>query len=122
MIFTPRELKLIERLREEEKYSRSFPLKSRWLALAVGVITALLCVHHGYAFNALLQRPAHPLTSSDAWELIRFWNLCAGNFLLSLYCFARAIRYWHGDTARTLLLRLLDEREKDMKKDAPGRI
>ena len=103
MQLTALEHRMVERMRKQERQWRW----ARWLTLFMGVFQAatgiaVLCVimpriesgREDMASSALILSLSYP-----------FILLCAGSATLFL---CLAIRDWHGNTTRTLLLRLLD--------------
>lgn len=110
MTFTPKELKLIQRLRNEDQWSRT----NRWVWPVAGAASALFGAYWVYDIRTFINQPPHALTSSDAWHLVSLCSRCLFHFFFSAFCLRTTIRGWYGDPTRTLLLRLLDERDKDI--------
>jgi ABC-type spermidine/putrescine transport system permease subunit I len=108
MQFTPKELRHIQRLRKQERQWSW----TRWALLAIGVMSAALCVAFGYFVSLLIRDSQHQFTSGDALVFALFWTKCCVYFLLSTWSFVTVITKWHGDAGRTLTLKLLEEHEK----------
>ena len=111
MEFTPQEMKLIERLRKEE---RRWP-RSRWILL--GMAAFILAV-----YGCILAQIIGVLQSGeprdDATFMVAFfWPKCLVGFCFAVYFIVWAIRDWHGDVKRMLLLRLLDAQQRETRKD-----
>jgi hypothetical protein len=108
MQFTPQELKLIERLRKQE---RRWP-RTRWILLGMA---AFLLAAYGYIayrlFGTLGSETFSPADSALLfalfWPKVLLMAVMAGAFI------ALAVRDWHGNVHRMLLLRLLDTHQKE---------
>src|SRR5882672_2953794 len=111
MQLTPQESKLADRLRRRD---RRWP-RDRWILLVVGVFV-LLCYAYILA-SAYRQFDFQNLQSADILLFAMIWPKCLMMFLFGAYFIAWAIRDWHGNANRKLLLRLLDEQLKG--DDAP---
>jgi len=109
MQFTPQEAKLIERLRKRE---RRWP-RDRWILL-VGAV--FLLAGYGYVLArvvGLLQSESFSEIPGATFLVVAiFWPKCLLAFCLGGWLIGLAIRDWHGNVHRMLLLRLLDEQEK----------
>ena len=106
MELTPQEIKMIERLRKQQ---RQWKL-TRWIVLALGILSAAGCVIFGYFFYRIIFESSQAQPDWAAVLLvIFFWTKCVFYFLFSIWCFATVISKWHGDTNRVLLLKLLDK-------------
>jgi hypothetical protein len=112
MEFTPQELKLIAKLREQE---RRWP-RRRWILLGMAAFSLVVygVVAH-YLFSTLDFRIFSPADSAMlvavCWPIILPMVLVAGAFL------ALAIRDWQENVQRMLLLKLLDAQEATKDKD-----
>lgn len=112
MRFTPQEMKLIERLRKQE---RRWP-RTRWILLGMA---AFILVAYGYVayllFSTLGSETASPADSALLfaifWPKVILMLVGAGAFI------ALAIGNWHGNVHRMLLLRLLDAQQKESGRD-----
>ena len=112
MQFTPREMKLIERLRKQERH---WP-RTRWILLGMA---AFILVAYGYVayllFSILDSQTFSPMDSALVfafiWPKLLLMTVMAGAFI------ALAIRDWHGNVNRMLLLRLLDAHQKETETD-----
>ena len=111
MQFTPRETKLIERLRKQE---RRWP-RMRWALLAAGVFAAccytyiLIALYHTLHFDTL-----------PSYEVLFFamlWPKCLLGMILAGWLIAWPISNWHGNVSRMLLLRLLDAQQSQKAPD-----
>jgi hypothetical protein len=106
MNFTPQELKLIERMRRDE---RRWP-RSRWAIVAAGVLLAadstfglVACCVTDFGDDAQFQL-----------ALLLPTSLLMAGFAAGLI--AWAIRDWHGEVKRMLLPRLLDAQQNQTAK------
>ena len=108
MQFTPQELKLIERLRKQE---RNWP-RTRWILL---VVAALGFAGYGYVAVFLLSTLDSQTTSpADSALLVAvFWPKALLMMIIASGFIALAIRDWRGNAHRMLLLRLLDAHQKE---------
>jgi hypothetical protein len=113
MELTRREEKLIERLRKQE---RQWP-RLRWFVVGTGVF-ALLC--SGFIAIELVQHIDTMLNVDDdvmsrGWLLgfALFWPKCLIYFGFGAFLIIWAIKDWHGNANRVLLLKLLEARRQD---------
>ena len=112
MQFTPQEMKLIERLRKQE---RRWP-RTRWILVGMA---AILLAAYGYVayllFGTLDSRTFSPADSALLfavyWPKVILMAVMAGAFI------ALAVRDWRGNVHRMLLLRLLDAHQKETDRD-----
>ena len=112
MQFTPQEMKLIERLRKQE---RRWP-RTRWILLGMA---AFILAAYGYVayllFSTLDSQTFSPADSALLfalyWPKALLMTVMAGAFI------ALAVRDWHGNVHRMLLLRLLDAHQKEIVRD-----
>src|SRR2546430_1224046 len=111
MELTQQEQRMVERLRKQERQWRW----ARWTTLLVGVFSAGVCF---FISSLVLPRiQSEKDMASTAFILaITFPAILifAGNATM---CLALAFRDWHGNTARVLMLRLVDESAKRKAKD-----
>jgi amino acid permease len=112
MQFTAQEMKLIERLRKQE---RRWP-RTRWILL---VMAAFGLAIYGYVayflFSTLDAQTFSPADSAllfaVLWPKALLMAVIAGAFI------ALAVRDWRGNVHRMLLLRLLDAHQKETNRD-----
>jgi hypothetical protein len=114
MELTPRELKKIERLRKQE---RQWPL-TRWFMLVGGIITAIEFL---FLLGLLFHQLFLTLNDTSAFGSIFFsvnilmfaihWPTCLAVLYISGWSIITAIRDWHGNINRILLLKLLDAQQ-----------
>jgi hypothetical protein len=108
MQFTTQETKLIDRLHKQERNWA----RSRWIQ--VGVAVAILAVT-GYTahllFGTLNSEVISPADSALLFVL--FWPKVILGVGLAGVLIGLAIRDWHGNVQRMLLLRLLTAQQKD---------
>jgi hypothetical protein len=109
MQFTPQEIKLVERLRKRE---RCWP-RTRWVLLAAA---AFVFVVYAYVLaqlvDGLQSNTFSEIPGAMALIVAVFWPKCLLGFCIGFYLVGLAIRDWHGNVERMLLLRLLDEQQK----------
>jgi len=107
MQFTPKDMKLVERLRKQE---RRWP-RDRWILLLVGIF-ALAC--YGYILISMYYRlDFQNLQPAEVLLFAVFWPKCLIMFLFGTYFIVWAIRDWHGNANRKLLLKLLNDKLTD---------
>src|SRR6185312_14270996 len=105
MEFTRQEMKLIERLRKQDRQWRW----ARWLVLAMGILSIGACAMFGYVFHLLVSESAQGHLDSVSISFIcLFWTKCCFYFVFGVWCFVTVAVKWHGDVNRMLLLKLLD--------------
>jgi len=110
MEFTSQEMKLIGRLRKQDRQW----IWARWLVLLMGVFSTVASAVMGYFLHSLLseweQQGLH--TSTTVFLTILIWTKCCFYLGFGFWCFVTAIVKWHGDVNRMLLLRLLDAQQE----------
>jgi hypothetical protein len=109
MQFTPPELKMIERMRKQEcRWPRA-----RWVLLIGSVF---LLAGYGYILARLvmllLSDSFAEIPGATALIIAVFWPKCLLGICIGAALIGLAIRDWHGNVQRMLLLRLLDEQQK----------
>jgi hypothetical protein len=112
MQFTPQEMKLIERLRKQD---RCWP-RIRWFIL--GMIVFFLAVYGCIAyflFNTLDSETVSTPNASLVFAI--FYAKAIFMTAVAVGLLAFTIRDWHGNVQRMLLLRLLDAQQKESAKD-----
>jgi hypothetical protein len=117
MQFTPQETRLIAKLR---KQNRQWP-RTRWLVLAIAVLSIFVCVGWGYfVYSLTLASNTSPLDSGDFFVIALLWTKCCLWFWIGTWALVTVSTKWHGDVNRMLLLRLLDAQEKQQVGDDHG--
>lgn len=108
MQFTPQELKLIERLRKQERMWN----RTRWILLAMGVLTIGVYAYIAiWIFGAL---GSEELSADDQALIVAFfWPKVLFGNLLAAVLIGLAVRDWRGNAMRMLVLRLLEDHQKD---------
>ena len=117
MQFTPQEMKLIERLRRQE---RQWP-RARWLLLATGIFVPVCYTPILVRFFGTLRLDETPQVENLVWKLFNFllfYPTCLIGFCLAAWLITLAIIHWHGNAHRMLLLKLLDAQPKETSRDA----
>ncbi len=108
MQFTARELRLIERLRKQE---RKWP-RGRWYLLVTAILTYAIYGYIGYYLIETLG--SDKISKDDATMMVAlFWPKCILMFAVASWLLVLAIRDWHGNVNRMLLLKLLDEHTQE---------
>ena len=108
MQFTAKETRLVERLRKEE---RRWPFL-RWVMLAIGALSLVLCTGWGWILYKLVHEGGRDrLDSMDFFVIVMLWTKCCIWFVIGVWSMSRAWAKWSGDPNRALLLRLLDEHQ-----------
>jgi uncharacterized membrane protein len=103
--FTPNEMRLIERLRKQERQWRW----ARWMMLTMGACFIILCAFYGYALHFLISESRGHLDSDAVFLMMLFWTKCCMSFFFGIVFFIKAGTNWHGDANRKLLLRLVND-------------
>jgi hypothetical protein len=117
MQFSQREIKLIEKLRKQE---RQWPW-TRWVVLAMGALSMIEVALGGYFLSLALTGSGadHP----DSGEVLVIALVVTKGilmFLFAIWCFVVAFRDWHGNVRQLLFLKLLDAQEKETNIDVRG--
>ena len=102
MQFTPQEMKLIARLRKQERQWR----RLRWVMLGLS-----LFITGCYAYlGILVYRHLHwgALTTEDAVLIAVYWPKILLAMCLAAWFIVWPLTSWHGNATRLLLLKLLD--------------
>ena len=116
MQFTPRESKLIERLRREERH---WPYL-RWVMLAIGTLSLIVCTGWGWILYKLVHEGARDhLDSMDVFVIVMLCTKCCIWFVIGVWSVSTAWAKWRGDSNRALLLRLLDGHQVEHVADSP---
>ena len=118
MQFTHQELKLVERLRKQE---RQWP-RQRWWMLAAALISAVnLVLWGGLLFTTVLAGFDDSRTSREelAIYVAVLFPKCLMWAGITAWLFAKLFTEWHGNVNRMLLLKLLDAQQKDSVKSDP---
>lgn len=112
MEFTSHELKLIERLRKQE---RQWP-RARWILLVSGVLGIIA---YGY-FSFWVIHFIEPGSFGEGEVLLFafFWPKCLLMVCIAGFLLGWAIRDWRGNTNRVLLLKLLNAQMSQMGRDS----
>jgi hypothetical protein len=103
MQFTAKELKLIERVRKEERQRRRW----RWFLLALCLLWIINAALWSYLFSQLFPLP-DPLPDSDVPVILVLWTQCLALVFLWIVTTKECVLQWRGDVERRLLLRLLE--------------
>src|SRR5258708_4963122 len=119
MQFTPREMKLIERLRKQE---RQWP-RLRWVLLAGGLLCTVALGLYGHTLFSLVSglNSAEPTSADTVLAIAIFFPKCLVHLAIATWAFAKASTDWHGNANRMLLLRLLDARQNQTTNDKGAR-
>jgi hypothetical protein len=109
MQFTPQETKLIGKLQKEERRWGYL----RWFTLAIGLLSIIVCTGWGWILYKLVHESSRDhLDSSDVFVILLLWTKCCMWFVIGTGAFVTACTKWHGDVKRMLLLRLLEDHQK----------
>ena len=109
MQLTPRETKVIERWRKQE---RLWP-RTRWILIGLG---AAFFACYGY-LAYLLFSTLDPETFSPADSALMFavfWPTVILMSVVGAKCVVTVVMDWHGNVQRRLLLKLLDVHQKEI--------
>jgi len=114
MELTSQELKQLDRLRKQE---RQWP-RTRWIMLTAGVFNAAI---YGYVMGMVVHRLFHSGNDpASTGELFSSFNIFLFAFIWPLFLLmichsgwfiVEAIRDWHGNINRRLLLKLLEAQQ-----------
>jgi hypothetical protein len=102
--FTADEIKLIERLRKQDRQWRW----ARWLMLTIGTFSIGMCAFCGWALHSLIVESRGRLDSDAVFLMILFWTKCCMYFFFAIAFFIKPAMNWRGDANRKLLLKLID--------------
>jgi hypothetical protein len=112
MEFTPHELKLVQRLRKQE---RKWP-RTRWVLIGMAAFGFAVYGYVGYVlFSSLDSKTFSPADCALLFAV--FWPKALLIMVGASWFIVLAIRDWHGNVERMLLLRLLDAHQKQTEKD-----
>ena len=114
MEFTPKETRLIKRLRKQERQWHW----ARWFVLGLGASSIVLCAMFGFLLHSLVSESARQLDPLSVFFIVLIWTKCCMYFLFAVWFLSLAWSKWHGDGNRTLLLKLLDAQQQETDKDA----
>jgi hypothetical protein len=105
MQFTPRELKLVERLRKQE---RQWP-RLRWAILAIGLLaTADLALYGRTLFSLASELNSGPTSPDTVLAVAVLFPKWLVQIAIATWALSKAFTDWQGNARRMLLLRLLD--------------
>jgi hypothetical protein len=111
MELSHQEQRMIERLRKQERQWHW----ARWAALASGILSAGLC---GFILCFILPRVQSGTDMAGAaFGLALMFPMVLVFAQIAAIGLALVIRDWHGNTTRTLLLRLVDDSTKRAAED-----
>jgi hypothetical protein len=119
MEFTPRETKLIARLRKQERQW----VWLRWWLLAGGLLCTVALALYGHTLFSLASglNSAEPTSPDTVLAIAIFFPKCLVLLASITWAFGKAFSDWHGNANRMLLLRLLDAQQKQMTHDKDAR-
>jgi len=112
MHFTTQEMKLIERLRKQE---RRWP-RTRWILIGMAAFTLAI---YGYITHLLFSTVGSGTFSpaDSAFLFALYWPEVFFLAVMAGACLALAVRDWRGNVRRMLLLKLLDAQQKETDQD-----
>jgi len=102
MEFTPDESKVIERLRKQERKWK----RDRWIVLVVGAF--IFITYSWIVLRMTREMELDSFGEVDILPVAVFRPKCLLMFCVATYFICWAIRDWHGNANRRLLLRLLE--------------
>jgi len=105
--FNDEEQWMVASLRKRERDWRCW---GKWLTLLCGVASGLCCLYSVYVLAKLPSEWQFPEARRLAVITSRMFIflVTVGLGVISVYMISFAIRDWHGNTTRTLLLKLID--------------
>jgi len=107
MEFTPQELRLIERLRKQER-------QWRWLRWALLALSLFVLGCYGYIGVSLYHRLHwEALTAEDSFLVAIYWPKILLAICLAAWLAVWPLTSWHGNATRMLLLKLLERAESE---------
>ena len=84
----------------------------RWVMLAMGVFSSLVCTFWAYIpYRLVHEGNGGQLDSFAVFIIAMEWTKCCMFFVLGAWCFITAWSKWRGDVNHMLLLRLLDAQQ-----------
>jgi hypothetical protein len=118
MQFTQQEMRLVERLRKDE---RLWP-RRRWWMLGLGIFIE---VCYAFLVVSMMGHLAHAQAAKDAFvlgglliDIIMLWPKSLVMLFVGAVLIGWVIRDWRGNVNRMLLLKLLDAQQKGTGTDA----
>ena len=119
MQFTAREAKMVARLRKTE---RLWP-RGRWVLIGAGIFAWAVYGYIAFSISERLQSVdlGKDSLGYEIWltGFAMIWPKCLLGFVIGTYLISVAIRDWHGNVNRMLLLKLLDDQEKQIESHKP---
>jgi hypothetical protein len=117
MQLTHHERRLVEKLKKRE---RQWPWM-RWVFLLGGVLLCLDLAFYGFLLGALLHDLdfGHP-TLEAILKIAVLWPKCLVELAIAVGVLGIAVRDWHGNANRMLLLRLLEAQESQTEAEPGG--
>src|SRR5258706_7464865 len=111
MELTPREIKLIERLRKQERQW----VWLRWGLLAGGLLCTVALALYSHTLFSLASglNSAGPTSPDTVLAIAIFFPKWLVLLAFATWAFGKAFSDWHGNANRVLLLRLLDAQQKE---------
>ena len=107
MEFTPQELRLIERLRKQER-------QWRWLRWALLALSLFVLGCYGYIGVSLYVRIHwEALTTEDVGLIAVLWPKILLAQCLAVWFIVWPLTSWRGNSTRVLLLKLLERAESE---------
>jgi hypothetical protein len=103
---TPQEIKLVERLRKQNRQWKWM----RWLWVVTGLLLIIVGLAYGYIAYLVASLKLDDLESKLIFSVVALFNMACLNFLFGVWCVCRAAIKWRGDINRILLLKLLDDK------------
>src|SRR5215213_4413155 len=100
--FTPREMKLVECLRKQE---RQWP-RLRWAILAAGLLCTINLSLYGRTLFALVSqlKSQEPTSPDTVLAIAIFLPKCLVQVAIATWAFSKSFTDWHGNASRMLLL------------------
>jgi len=115
MQFTPQEVKMIERLRKDE---RSW-LRWRWIIF--GIVPLGLAYVGCFIYTIFRMLDSKTISEAQTAMVIAvFWPQALLVVLVAAALTGLAIRDWHGRAHRVLLLKLIEAHKKELRRDEKG--
>ena len=113
MQFTATEVKLIEKLRKQE---RRWP-RTRWILLGMAAFAWAAYGYFGYQIVSFVDSQTFD-QSDKALMVAFFWPKCLMGFLFGAWFLAVVICDWKGNVNRMLLLKLIDAHKAEVSSGA----
>ena len=114
MQFTPQEMKLIERLRKQERQWRWL----RWMLIALSLL--IVCCYSYIGVSLCHRLHWEALTTEDVFVVAIYWPKMMVAMGFAAWFVIWPLTSWRGNATRLLLLKLLDAQSQKIGNENAG--